>query len=173
MNEIGFVVVGVVLVTLIWRAPLFIRVSKDKLEMASRAADAFFEEANKLLKDERTPVEVLNFLSRVSAELDKPGMVRFIFWRALSGQLKEHAHRPTDKMRQFLKELSSMPHELRVSFQNAVAFGLVTNALNGGIVGELFLRFMLPDPKSQSETAKTFAAEMVSACNASECLVAA
>lgn len=149
---------GLIAVTL--RLEGFLRSSADRHRMFGESVDAFYEDANVLLADARTPHRVVELLNSVSEGLDDPSIVRRIFWRSIIGKVREDAKHPPQGMREFMRELSNMPEPLRTRFASGMAHALIANALCAGIIGELFLRMTLPDPKSQNQTATTIAAEL-------------
>jgi len=154
------IVVGVVAAVLAWHATHFLRSSADQHRIFGEYVDAFYDDANVLIADARTPHRVVEFLNAVSEGLDNPIIVRRIFWRSIIGRMREEATHPPKEMREFMRELSDMPESLRTHFASGMANALIANAVCAGVIGELFLRMTLPDPKSQGQTATTIAAEL-------------
>lgn len=166
------VTVGSIIAFGIWSVPAFLDRSREKREMVLDASDRFFEAITKLARDDQTPDRILQTLSVVARRMPDPKMIRFILWRGLTGKVREHATHPTESIRQFRRDLRELPADVQTELGNALAYGILANALSAGVSGELFLRLMFPDPKAQKETATTLAAEMAS-CGEPQCLAAA
>jgi hypothetical protein len=60
----------------------------------------------------------------------------------------------------FAEDYNSLPSELQPRLAEATGIGLVANALSGGLLGELFLRLMVPNMEKAEDVAATLAPEM-------------
>lgn len=142
----------------------WLKASADKETMFAAAADNFYRHADELLSDKDTPQAALEFLNLTSKHLGDPRLVRRLVFRGLRGRIRDDLQHPTQEMRDFMRDISRMPERLRSKFGLAMSSALVLSALRAGLIGELFLRLMLPDPERQRETSTTYAAEMHGAC---------
>ena len=158
MEYLGYVVI-LALTALIYYAPRLLRGYASRRAFFSECADRFFEISQVIVKDERTPEGIVSFLQWTGQTLDDPNVVRRVVWRALIGRMREDFRRPPPGMRAFMKLVENLPKDLGERFAEAVSYGMVANAMSAGILGEIFLRFLLVDPR-QKETANRLAAEV-------------
>jgi hypothetical protein len=156
----AWIMAGAATVVLLWRLPTILRRIERRQRAYADACDHFYMAAWPLVNDPRTPERLLGFLHRLSANLNNPKLVRQLLWMRLTGKMQANAEHPPAAMIAFAEDYNSLPSELQPRLAEATGIGLVANALSGGLLGELFLRLMVPNMEKAEDVAATLAPEM-------------
>ncbi|MGI9476819.1 MAG: hypothetical protein ACR2PI_08935 [Hyphomicrobiaceae bacterium] len=157
------IAITVTVVFFIARLPDWLKRREESLKHVATLADDFYKSANELLKDRRTPPEVIFLISIISQNFSKPKIIREIVLSAIRGNLTDHAREPSEQARVFLRAFKGMPEQLQSHFTNAVICGLLASSERATFFGLIFTRMMLFNPTAQKKSvAPTYASKIAS-----------
>lgn len=161
------VIAGAIGAYLMTRIPGFLYSERARATTAALSVHNFFDRAEKLVKDARTPPEVVEFIEDTSLMLDRPKLARRVLYWTLRGKLRRDTSMPSERIRNFHKIIAEMPQELSDAFVEAVVFAVASSAMHAGALGDLLLNIMLFDarnPRANKAAGATVAAEVADSC---------
>jgi len=140
MQTVSIILIfGITLLSVIW----YFKRSSRALAQSLITMDSFYQSANALTNDERTPLVVLEMLSDMSNDLRNGSIMRKFVFKLLFNRSAFTKNGASPQAKKFHVIVLEMPEELQGHFFRATAAALFTISFRSFFFGPIFRRLMM------------------------------
>lgn len=134
---------AVVILALAGLATAFARWRTAQLRTMQSYREHFYNASGRLINDTSVPLEVLDFLSFLIKQVDKPRLGRKLLLDAITGNLYTSFRRPSQKTNDLVQAVANMRPDLQRDYFTAVSSFLIAATFANVFLGPFIRRLML------------------------------